>query len=215
MFREDGEPRLDRGHLREHEASTFISSIDRVDLGWLRPDIIPKRAVEMRMKSCKFSEDKIKNRLALGNEKGDFWDNLLKVKDDRDRGMSVDEMTANASNIVLGGSETTATLLSGCVYMLLLYPHVMEKVMAELRQHFTSSDEIDLFTVSRLTYTLAVLEETMRICPSCTNTGAACGPSGRRYSRRRISPRGNQDHYIPVRRQTSGVKLQTPRGVHL
>ena len=159
-------------------AGTFISSMHRVGLGWLRPYMIPKRAIEIRMKSYEFSEDKIKNRLVLGNEKGDFWDNVLKVRDDRGRGTLVDEMTASASNIVLGGSETTATLLSGCMYMLLLYLHVIKKVMAELRQHFTFSDDIDLFTVSRLTYTIAVLEETMRIYPPVPTLAPRAVPQG-------------------------------------
>jgi cytochrome P450 len=159
------------------KAGTWISSMDRVGLGWLKPFIIPKRAIEIRMKNYQFSEDKIKNRLALGDENGDFWDNVLKQKDEQGR-MSMPEMTANASNIVLGGSETTATLLSGCIYMLLRHPPVMENVMAELRQHFSSSDEIDLFSVSHLTYTLAVLDETMRIYPPVPTQAPRGVPKG-------------------------------------
>lgn len=159
------------------KAGTYISSMDRVGLGWLKPYIIPKRAVEIRKRNARFSEDRIKKRLSVGNENGDFWDNVLKSKDGQIK-MSVEEMTANASNIVLGGSETTATLLSGCIYMLLRHPHIQEKIVAELRQHFTSSDDIDLFTVSHLTYMLAVLEETMRIYPPVPTQAPRGVPAG-------------------------------------
>jgi averantin hydroxylase len=159
------------------KAGTFISSMDRVGLGWLKPYLIPKGAAQIRMKNYQFTEDKIHKRVALGDKNGDFWDNVLKHDEEHGR-MSIHEMTANASNIVLGGSETTATLLSGCIYMLLLHPSVMEKVIAELRQHFTSSDDIDLFTVSDLTYTLAVLQETMRIYPPVPTQAPRGVPQG-------------------------------------
>ncbi|KAI8952146.1 cytochrome P450 [Xylaria longipes] len=146
------------------KAGAFMSSLDRLGLNWVKRFITPSKSLQIRMMNQRFSEEKIKNRLALGEGNGDFWDQVLKIKDDQSR-MSVAEMTSNASNIVLGGSETTATLLSGCIYLLLLHPSIMEKVTAELHQHFTSSDDIDLFTVSHLAYTLAVLRETMRIYP--------------------------------------------------
>jgi cytochrome P450 len=146
------------------KAGSFISALDRLGLGWLKSYITPSKSVQVREINQKFAEEMIRNRLVLGEHNGDFWDHVLKVKDDEST-MSATEMTSNASHIVLGGSETTATLLSGCMYLLLLHPSVMEKVMAELHEHFTSSKEIDLFTVSHLKYTLSVLREIMRIYP--------------------------------------------------
>ncbi|KAI1174097.1 cytochrome P450 [Nemania sp. FL0916] len=142
----------------------FMAAFRRLGLTWLLPYLVPKQAVETRVQNEKFTKDRIERRLAFGDDNADFWDNVLKVKNDEER-MSVPEMTANASNLVLGGSETSSTLLAGCIYILLLHPSVMEKVMAELHHHFTSSDEINLITVSHLEYMLAVLRETMRLYP--------------------------------------------------
>lgn len=79
--------------------------------------------------------------------------------------MTTDEMVSNASLLILAGSETTATLLSGTTYLLLKHPDVMAKLVMEIRTTFTSNEEIDLFSVSKLEYMLTVLDETMRFYP--------------------------------------------------
>ena len=43
------------------------------------------------------------------------------------------EIVPNAMSLVLAGSETTATLLSGLTYLLCTNPQVMEKTVKEIR----------------------------------------------------------------------------------
>jgi cytochrome P450 len=82
--------------------------------------------------------------------------------------MSRGEIEATSSILVLGGSETTATLLSGTVFYLLQNPHVKQKLIAEIRDSFKNEDEINMTTVNGLPYLLATLEEAMRIYPPVT-----------------------------------------------
>jgi averantin hydroxylase len=89
-------------------------------------------------------------------------------------------MVSNASLLILAGSETTATLLSGATHLLLKHPAVMAKLVTEIRTAFKSGGEIDLFTVGKLEYLLAVLDETMRLYPP-----VASQPN-------RITPRGGE-----------------------
>lgn len=92
--------------------------------------------------------------------------------------MDVEEIKTTAGSIVLAGSETTATLLSGLVYYLLNNPEVYEKTVQEIRTSFSSSEDINLDTISRLQYTQAVLTETMRLYPPVPASLDRCVPPG-------------------------------------
>jgi cytochrome P450 len=72
---------------------------------------------------------------------------------------------ANAATLVVGGSETTAALLSGVTYLLLKNPEAMKKLADEVRSSFQSEDEITLTSVSKLRYMLACLDEALRRYP--------------------------------------------------
>jgi averantin hydroxylase len=167
------------------KALVFIRTFQRLGFRRLLPLIAGTKAQKLRMYNHEFSSDRIESRVKRGAEQGDFWDNVLKHSDlERDpnvvpeKGMHIEEMKANASNLVLAGSETTATLLSGCVYQLLKNPEWMRKVTQEIRSSFKSKDDIDMFSVNKLEYTLAALEETMRIYPPVPTQALRLVPEG-------------------------------------
>lgn len=74
-------------------------------------------------------------------------------------------LQANSSSILIAGSETTATMLSGVTYLLLSNPDAMKKCVEEVRTSFKSEDEITLMSVNCLTYMLACLNEALRSYP--------------------------------------------------
>lgn len=74
-------------------------------------------------------------------------------------------MRLNASVLIVAGSETTATLLSGVVYLLTAHPEVLEKLAQEVRSSFSDDKEITLLSVGNLHYMLACLNETLRHYP--------------------------------------------------
>lgn len=75
------------------------------------------------------------------------------------------KLQANAGILIIGGSETTATLLSGVTFLLLTNPNALKKLTEEVRSAFKSEDEIDFVSVSNLTYMLACLDEALRMYP--------------------------------------------------
>ena len=83
------------------------------------------------------------------------------------RGTTIEEMQSCAGDLVLAGSETTATLLSGVVFHLLQNPAVRERVTAEVRTTFADESSINLLSVTpdKLPYMDATLQETMRRYP--------------------------------------------------
>lgn len=77
--------------------------------------------------------------------------------------MSLQELAVNAGILVIGGSETTATALSAATYFLGTNPEPLKKLCEEVRSAFNNEAEIGLFSVGRLNYMLAVLDEAMRL----------------------------------------------------
>ncbi len=84
--------------------------------------------------------------------------------------MSFEKLSENAFILVLAGSETTATTLSGATYLLLTHPEILEKLYHEVRSTFSSTEEITIASVGKLSYMLAVLNESLRLYPPVTST---------------------------------------------
>lgn len=102
--------------------------------------------------------------MTKSNERPDFFGNILKHQN-TERGLSFPEMISNASTLIIAGSETTATLLSGVTYLLLRNPRVLAKLQDEIRSTFTKEEEITLESCNKLEYCLAVLTESLRVYP--------------------------------------------------
>ncbi|RSL59492.1 hypothetical protein CEP53_005776 [Fusarium sp. AF-6] len=80
-------------------------------------------------------------------------------------GITEPQLLKNCGALIVGGSETTATLLSGVTYLLLKTPEALRKLTAEVRSSFKTEDEINFTSVNKLTYMLACLEEAFRMYP--------------------------------------------------
>lgn len=65
----------------------------------------------------------------------------------------------------MGGSETSATLLSGLTYYLCKTPVVLQKLVFEIRNTFTTDIDINLTATNKMQYLNAVIEEGLRIYP--------------------------------------------------
>jgi cytochrome P450 len=82
-----------------------------------------------------------------------------------EKGMSREEIQATFNVLMIAGSETTATLLAGCTYLLQKHPRVRQKLHAEIRSTFLDDKEITMLSVSHLTYLDAVIGESLRLYP--------------------------------------------------
>ena len=69
------------------------------------------------------------------------------------------------SVVILAGSETSATLLSGLIFHLLKNPDAYTKITREVRTAFSSEFEMNFMTVAKLPYLQACIEEGLRIYP--------------------------------------------------
>ena len=145
------------------------------------PYVLDADLIADRITNYYLTADKVNRRIAHTEERGDFWDKVITKSANNDftgEGMSHGEMLNNAIILILAGSETSATTLSGALYLLGKNPDKMKKLIDEVRTAYRKSKDIDILSVARLKYMSAVLDETMRIYPAVPNQGARITPPG-------------------------------------
>jgi cytochrome P450 len=103
--------------------------------------------------------------------------------------MTHDEITLTTAVILIAGSETSATVLSGAAYHLARNPQVQNKAAAEVRSAFASDQDITLLSLARLPYLSAVIQESLRCFPAVPGTfPRRTGPNGDVIAGRFIPP---------------------------
>ena len=128
--------------------------------------IIPRSLLEKRKAHTKMTNERINRRLNLSGtdaQRNDFMTYVLRYNDEK--GMSVPEIETTFRILVLAGSETTATALSGMTNYLIRSPESLKKLTDEIRQAFSHPTEICAARVSKLSYLDSVIEESLRLYP--------------------------------------------------
>lgn len=110
----------------------------------------------------KLAMDRIHQRKQA--DRGDFMDYIMRSRG-QEHELTDSELVVNADLLMVAGSETTATLLSGVTYWLLKTPRTLKKVTEEVRNAFDTEEAITFHEVSRLPYILACLDEALRLFP--------------------------------------------------
>lgn len=122
-------------------------------------------ATEKRAEFSRFTSAKVNHRVENGTTRPDFFSPVLKNLESGDKGLSRAEMISNSITIMTAGSETTATLLSGLTYLILQHPHIYNQLVSEIRERFDSPEEITFDALTKLDYTIAVIQEALRFYP--------------------------------------------------
>lgn len=132
--------------------------------------LIPKKLVRSRLEHMALSEQTARRRLDSGNvSREDFMSYILRHNDEK--GMTTGEIVENANVLIIAGSETTATQLSGTTFCLLTNRDKYDKLVKEIRESFENEEEITLLSVNKLEYMIAVFEESFRMCKFSGRSG--------------------------------------------
>ncbi|KAF2719460.1 putative P450 monooxygenase [Polychaeton citri CBS 116435] len=142
--------------------------------------VVDKDLVKKRIEYFRWVSDCARNRLTRVAGRPDFMTYITRTGDRKDAtGLADEEIFANCHVMLIAGSETTATLLSGLTYLLLMNPDVKHKLELEVRNHFTYYQDIKLSELSKMPYLLAVLNEGLRYYPPVpTGFERTVGPGG-------------------------------------
>jgi cytochrome P450 len=79
--------------------------------------------------------------------------------------MSRGEIMKASGTLIVAGSETTATLLSGALFHLLKTPFTLSKLTTELRTTFLNAADMTVVRLASLPYLNASLQEALRVYP--------------------------------------------------
>lgn len=125
--------------------------------------VIPKSLKTKSDQHYQMSKEKVNRRLATKTNRPDFTSCILRYNDER--GMTHEEIESNAAFLIIAGSETTSTALSGSIYYLLNHPNIYNRLVNEIRETFHSQDHITILSSTKIRYLHCVLEETLRLYP--------------------------------------------------
>ncbi|XP_006636858.3 cytochrome P450 27C1 [Lepisosteus oculatus] len=143
---------------------------------WLRP-IIPKpwnefcRSWDGLFKFSQIHVDKklseIKSQLAAGKEiKGGLLTQLLVGKE-----MTLEEIYANMTEMLLAGVDTTSFTLSWSTYLLAKHPHVQQAVYEEVVNNLGHDQVPVAEDITRLPLIRGLVKETLRLFPVLPGNG--------------------------------------------
>lgn len=107
---------------------------------------------------------KIPRRLDCQQDAADFI-TYIQNSEDPKSALRPEEIFSNSSFLMMAGSETTATLLSGCTFLILKHPRVYSELVTQIRSRFTSVSEINFSSLAEMPYLRSILQESLRIYP--------------------------------------------------
>lgn len=147
-------------------AGLQMMQFDRYGLFSLLKPLIPKSAMQPKIDMDNYTKELVDRRMERGYDPKttDVFNYLLQNKNKEDQ-LTPNELYENGVSLVVAGSETTATLMTGTTWFLSKNPDKLRKVQQEVRSAFKDGNEITAKSVNELQYMIAVLSETMRVFP--------------------------------------------------
>ncbi|KAI9721630.1 MAG: hypothetical protein M1828_005121 [Chrysothrix sp. TS-e1954] len=112
----------------------------------------------------KYSNEKVEARLARNDDRSDFMSYISRGEDTTDS-ITRAELHSSASVLIIAGSETSASLLSGLTYNALSNPEIYYKIVDEVRSSFKRKEDISIASASKLHYLSLVIQEAFRMYP--------------------------------------------------
>ena len=126
--------------------------------------LVPGSAKALIEKLWALVHEKVDRRLQTNTDRPDFlalWQ--MKTKNGTE-GLERSEIYSNAFLLVMAGSETTATTLSGTVNHLVKNPNKLAVLAEEIRVRFEKEEDLTFVALKELTYLNAVIWEGLRMC---------------------------------------------------
>ena len=163
-------------YVRMERAYPMLAIISRFIKQILHPTA---RLDTARAEHMKYSIDKTNERIKQDIERKDIITpvstsqdslplktNILRIlKKNSEKGMSRAEIAQTLILLMTGGTEPTASGMSGVTYNLLAHTEALAKLTDEVRATFVSVDEINNVKTAKMPYLNAVINESLRVYP--------------------------------------------------
>lgn len=136
----------------------------------------PKTVVKTAEDHYGWAVEKVHRRMNKDTQREDFISHILN-HNDKD-GMTISEIENNTNVLIVAGSETCATVLSGMTNYLIKSPTAYHTLTAEVRSTFSKAEDMTFKALSDLPYLNAVVEEGLRMSPPNPSGLAHLVPAG-------------------------------------
>ncbi len=142
--------------------------------------ILPRSVTQRRQDHFNLTREMVHKRLetppaaaaggGCGNggpqQRDDLVAHMLRNGDDIDhKGMSIPEVEASINDLLLAGSESSSTALTGTTNFLLQNPAELATLVDEIRTAFPHETDMTSSAVHELRYLGAVIKEGLRLAP--------------------------------------------------
>jgi cytochrome P450 len=162
------------GYIR---ASIVLASLAKFPvLRFLMAISIPRIAAKHYKRFLKSTSEKVNLRLSSTLGRPDII-HFLSNPDEK-MSLSRAEIDNAALVLMLAGSDTTPSILSGLTYLLLKHKETLGKLVQEIRSTFDSDSSINLKSISKLEYLGACIDEGFRAYPAAPIGFPRIVPSG-------------------------------------
>ncbi|KAJ8122814.1 hypothetical protein ONZ43_g1088 [Nemania bipapillata] len=151
---------------------TFIREILRLPLPIINAALacIPRAMKDHQKGAVAFGAESARRRIARKTDRPDFMSYMMKHNDDGKKGMSQAELEMAAITFIVAGSETTATMISGTMYLLLRNPTVLSQLTQKIRSDFPTRSDLTGVNLQQHKYLNSVLKEGLRLYPPAPDT---------------------------------------------
>ncbi|KAF2198224.1 cytochrome P450 ClCP1 [Delitschia confertaspora ATCC 74209] len=152
-------------HFKVALIATVIKHFPALDA--LMPYITPASALNMLHNVIKTGQQRIQERKESVAEKKDVIAYLTQYNEScvPEARMTDEEIEQNTLTIIVAGSETLTTALTGAFHYLLMENEKLGILSEEIRSTFGSEEQITGAKLAGLPYLNAVLSEALRLCP--------------------------------------------------
>ncbi|KAL4737192.1 cytochrome P450 [Aspergillus similis] len=120
---------------------------------------IPASAQTQKQKHQAVTREKVQKRLSTSVSRPDFFFHLEQSKHE----LSEAEIVLNSSTLVVAGSHTLQTAITGILFHLLRNPEALESVTKEVRSSFTRAEDMDFGSLSQPPVLDAAIREGIRL----------------------------------------------------
>nr|WBW48854.1 cytochrome P450 706V17 [Isodon rubescens] len=155
--------------LIKPNVSDFFPVLARFDVQGVAKKLTPLMQKVVAIMEDAIDESMMKNRDAGVGEEGrkDFMQTLVDLmkEETHKASLGVVQIKAMLLNVLIGGTDTTSTIMEWVMAELLNHPKVMEKVQQELNEVVGMNNVVEETHIPKLVYLDAVIKETMRVHP--------------------------------------------------
>ena len=161
------EEKLNRLKIIIHQVQEFLIKEIRLPYKafWFKISGQINKHKELALESDEIIKEIIEERIKSNSKQNDLLDMLLETRyEETGEGMSTQQLIDEIKILFIAGHETSANAMTFTLHLLGNHPEIQQKIFDELIEIESQTDDI-IEQLQKMTYTNAVINESMRLYP--------------------------------------------------